>query len=316
MTGPYAPSVRRALQRLGVWLALAIASSATAAQPQVQAQLRRDPEIDALRARYIAMQGELGTNAFGRPLAIESTQETNRSSGDVYAVVRHEFARLQTTFVSGETWCDILILHLNVKLCRAAATEAGRRVVVYIGTKHAQQAESATRVTFDFDVQRDSAGYLRVALTAGRGPLGTHDYRIVLDAVPLEDGRAFVHLTYAYSYGAMARVAMQAYLATTGRDKVGFSVIAHGADGRPVYVADLRGVVERNAMRYFLAVDAYLNSLALPRPDRLQSRLRQWFASTEQYALQLHEIEEREYMEMKQAETGAIGGIGLAPPAD
>ena len=44
----------------------------------------------------------------------------------------------------------------------------------------------------------------------------------------------------------MARLAMDAYLAGAGRDKRGFSV-----DG-----GDARGVVERSAMRYYLATEA------------------------------------------------------------
>ena len=53
-------------------------------------------------------------------------------------------------------------------------------------------------------------------------------------------------------------------LATLGRDKVGFSVVGRAADGRPVHVEGLRGAVERNTLRYYLAVESYLGALALP----------------------------------------------------
>ena len=59
---------------------------------------------------------------------------------------------------------------------------------------------------------------------------------------------------------------MQGYLATIGRDKVGFSIVGSRADGQPVYVHGTRGVIERNTMRYYVAIEAYLSTMALPPP--------------------------------------------------
>ena len=80
-----------------------------------------------------------------------------------------------------------------------------------------------------------------------------------------------MHLSYSYDYGVAARVAMQGYLATIGRDKVGFSVVGTQADGQPVYIGGTRGVVERNTMRYYLAIEAYLGALSLPRRSNSRS---------------------------------------------
>jgi len=41
-----------------------------------------------------------------------------------------------------------------------------------------------------------------------------------------------------------------------GSDKVGFSIVGQGADGQPTLVGGVRGMLERNTMRYYLAVDA------------------------------------------------------------
>src|SRR5690606_18883171 len=112
---------------------------------------------------------------------------------------------------------------------------------------------------------------------------GTRDYRIRLEAAPVDGERTFMHLSYAYALGLAARIAMQGYFATAGRDKVGFSVVDREADGRPVYVDGARGVVERNAMRYYLAVEAYLESLKIPPEKRLETRLRDWYAAIERY---------------------------------
>ncbi len=64
---------------------------------------------------------------------------------------------------------------------------------------------------------------------------------------------------------------MQGYLATIGRDKVGFSIVGSRADGQPVYVHGTRGVIERNTMRYYVAIEAYLGTMALPPPPHSSS---------------------------------------------
>jgi len=67
-------------------------------------------------------------------------------------------------------------------------------------------------------------------------------------------------------------------------------------------VDGLRGALERNVMRYYLAIDAYLAASASPPQEQLEERLRDWFESTERYALQLHEVDQNEYLEMKRRE--------------
>jgi len=116
------------------------------------------------------------------------------------------------------------------------------------------------------------------------------------------DGRTFVRLSYSYAFGVVGRMAMQAYLGTVGRDKVGFTVDGSNADGTPRLVGGTRGVVERNTMRYFLAIEAYLGALSLPPPERMEKSLRDWFAGSERYPRQLHEMGEAEYLAMKRGE--------------
>ena len=92
---------------------------------------------------------------------------------------------------------------------------------------------------------------------------------------------------------------MQGYFATSGRDKVGFSIVDRGPDGRPVYVDGARGAIERNAMRYYLAVEAYLHSLKAPPQERVETRLREWFAAAERYPQLREELRREEYLRMK-----------------
>jgi len=144
--------------------------------------------------------------------------------------------------------------------------------------------------------------YLKVQMKADTGPLSTRNYRLALEAVPLDAKRSFIHMSYSYAYGLAARLAMQGYLATVGSDKVGFSLVGKGDEGKPLYIDGVRGVVERNTMRYYLAIEAYLGALSSPPADRLEKRLRDWFAATERYPVQLHELERDDYLAMKRHE--------------
>ncbi len=286
---------RAALLSLALALGLAFASVALA-------QTQTASSAAALQNRFASLQHELAQSAFGRPLYLDSVQDSGDLSGDVYAIVEYPFARVKAALDKPEDWCDVLILHLNVKQCRTAGGPAFSALVVYVGTKHAQRLATASRINFSFRIPTDSEQYLQIELRADAGPVGTRNYRVMLEAVPLDSGRSFLHMTYSYSYGRLALLAMQGYLATIGRDKIGFTVVGRTVDGRPVYVGDVRGVIERNAMRYYMAIDAYVRTFDLPAQEKLERRLRDWFAATERYAPQLHELSEREYLEMKRGE--------------
>jgi hypothetical protein len=147
---------------------------------------------------------------------------------------------------------------------------------------------------------------MQVALNAPEGPFGTTDYRIRFEAAPLDSNRTFLHLAYSYTLRSAARMGMSMYLSTTGRDKVGFSVASRTPDGRPVYVGGVRGVVERNTMRYYLAVEAYLGTLDAPVAERMEKRLRAFHAALERYPRQLHELELAEYLDIKRRDATRV----------
>jgi len=95
---------------------------------------------------------------------------------------------------------------------------------------------------------------------------------------------------------------MKGYLATFGRGKVGFTNIADSPAAPPKYVDGIRGLAERNTMRYYLAIDAYLSALSGLPEKRLEQCLSNWFSASEQYPRQLHEIGRQQYMQMKREE--------------
>jgi hypothetical protein len=253
-----------------------------------------------LRARHAALQEKFANNQFGRPLVLESTQTSGDLKGDVYAVVDHPFPMVQQALQSAEHWCDILILHLNVKRCRAGSGTA-KTINLSVGRKFDQPIEDAYALNFAYRVVAAPPDYLQVQLSADEGPLSTKNYRIQVEAVPVDAKRSVIHMSYAYGYGFAAKVAMQTYLSTIGSAKVGFTILER-KDGKPVYQAGVLGLLERNTMRYYLAIDAYLSAYSLPAGEQFEKRIREWYASTERYAQQLHEMEQNEYLDMKRKE--------------
>ena len=259
-------------------------------------------DAPTLKAKHESLREKLASNPFQRPLVLESTQNSGDLKGEVYAVVDQPFSVVEPALQGMDHWCELLILHLNVKGCSAAGKPPAEVLSLVVGRKFDQALDDGYKVEFAYSQPAASADYMRVQMAAETGPVGTRNYRLALEAVPLDDKRSFIHMSYAYGYGATARLAMQAYLSTAGRDKVGFSDTGKTDDGKPVYVDGVRGVMERNTMRYYLAIEAYLGSLSAPTGDQQEKRLRDWFAATERHALQLHEIERDDYMKMKRNE--------------
>ena len=256
----------------------------------------------ALLAKYAELSGKLNDNQFQKPLYLESTEASGALTGNMYALLRHPFPAVLSALKEPAHWCDILILHVNTKYCRVFAKGAGTVLKVNIGRKSDQPMAQTHRVEFTFHLIEARPGHLAVILNADMGPFGTRNYRILMEAVPLKDGQTFLHLAYSYTYGTMAKLATLAYLRTAGYNKVGFTIAGRRGNGEVVYVDGLRGIVERNTMRYYLAIEAYLGALSVAPPAQLEKRLMDWFASVERYPRQLHEMEKQDYLEMKRKE--------------
>jgi len=253
----------------------------------------------SLRATYAAMAERLANNRFQRPLHLESTESASGLKGDIYVLIERPIAEVSAALADAGQWCDVMILHLNTKHCRATAGPAGTTLTVHVGRKTEQPLDDAYPVAFAYRLAATTPEYFAVQLDAESGPVGTRDYRIRLEAGSVDAGRSFLHLTYSYGFGLTSRLAMQAYLASAGADKVGFSAAAPQPGGKPGFIGGMRGVVERNTMRYYLAIDAYL---AAPGRGQSELRLAGWFDATEQYHRQLHEVERSAYLFMKRRE--------------
>ena len=123
---------------------------------------------------------------------------------------------------------------------------------------------------------------------------------MVVEAV-LIGGQTLVHMGLSYTTSLVSRLATNTYLSTLGRGKVGFSLDEQQAD-HPAYVTGEKGIIERNVMRYYLALTVYLDTLHLDPATAFNARAEAWYDLTEQYALQLHELDKQEYLDAKKRE--------------
>jgi hypothetical protein len=271
-------------------LLAASAQQALAAAPE-------NSSAQALRATHQRLSDKLDKSSFGRPVQLDSMETADGLQGDVYAVVEHPLAEIGTALKGSAHWCEVLTLHINNRRCSTASGPQGcEMLTLYVVRRYDKPIDQAFELPFVYRVASATPEHLMVELSAESGPLGTSNYRVTLEAVALDERKSFLHFSYSYDHNTMVRLGTMAYLATFGSDKVGFTVLGKTPEGQPDYIRGLRGLVERNAMRYFLTLDAYLSA---PGPEQADRRQRRWFAAAEQYPRQLHEVDLDTYLALK-----------------
>ena len=204
---------------LATLIGVALLSGRAEAQQQDNASLLQ---------RHAELREQLANNQFQRPLVVESSDQSGQLKGEIYAQLEQPFAVVAPQLQTMAQWCDVLILHLNVKSCRPSSVDSVDTLKISIGRKFEQPLDDAYPFNFLYQVKANQPDFLQVQLTAADGPLGTSNYDIELQLVALDEQRSFLHLSYAYRYGLASQAAMQGYLATIGRDKVGFSITGNG----------------------------------------------------------------------------------------
>lgn len=240
-----------------------------------------------------ASKPALAASPFGRELTVNSSDTGSQASGEARSIVDRPFPEVARGLGAPEQWCEALILPFNVKGCQ---TRPGF-LSLWIGRKTDQPIEQAQKLDFAFRPAEREAAYFETSLIAALGPMGTRDYRISVKAAPAGSGKTYLLMSYSYSYGFAAKLGLDAYLASAGRSKIGFTQEA----GRPIGGA--RGAIERNAMRYFLALEAHLASVSEPPgAPRDAAAAKLWFDATERHPAQLREMDFASYSTMKREE--------------
>jgi hypothetical protein len=282
------------LSRIGTW---GLGVSLWAAACGVVAAPAEDAPVQALLATHERMGEALSRSPYGRRLLLDSAETPDGLTGDIYAEVDRPLADIANALRTPARWCEMLLLHINNRRCRVArAASGGETLTLSVVRRYDKPVDSAFELPFVYRVVASDDKRLAIDLSAGEGPLGTSNYRVALEAVALDERHSFLHFGYRYDHTTMARFATQAYLSTFGSQKVGFTVVGKAGNGEPEHIRGMRGLVERNAMRYFLTLDAYL---AAPAQGQGEQRRQAWFKAIERYPKQLHEVDRDTYLALK-----------------
>ena len=257
---------------------------------------------DILRGVYQKSTARLEANIFGFPLFLESHERDDRVHVDVYGIFDYPFRSVVNVLKAPAHWCDIVSLHPNVKACTSRDLPSAELLTFYIGRKVYQTPEDARQVVYRYRNVDLQQGYLDIMLTADTGPFGTKDHRMRFEAIPLDNGRTFVHVSYTYRDSPALRLAGKVYFATLGSGKVGFTVTGTDRSGNAVYIDGPRGAIERNAVRYYFAILSYMDTLHYPEKNRFSMRISQWYDLTTRFRKQLFELDKNDYVTFKTKE--------------
>lgn len=253
---------------------------------------------EGLADKFHTLENKLGRSPFGIPVYLESSAGNNSSDADMYGIVSYPFDIVRNELSVPPHWCDIVLPHINVRACTYEQLKDTWLLTIYSVNRFYQPLKDAYRMKFDFHIDAQRPEYFDISLEAHEGPFNTKDHRFGFEAIPIDEGRTFVHLSYSYSYSFLGYIAMKSYLALCGRSKAGFSVTGV-EEGIPVYVSGPRGAIERNVVRYYLAILSYLDTLRFAPEQRFGKRTSQWYDLTGRYKRQLFEMGKEEYLTYK-----------------
>lgn len=255
-----------------------------------------------LLAYYTQLKPLLKNNVYGIPVYIESSDENNIMTGTIYGELEYPFASLVSAVKPPANWCDIAPQHLNIKACTYQPVNSQCLLTFYSGRKFYEKADDVYQLTYQFKIIDKQDNYIHINLSADDGPAGTSQYKLDIKAIPLDKKRSFIYFSYSYRYNFITSMGMSTYLATLGSGKVGFSIEGKDKSGKPKYIEGVRGIIERNAVRYYLAIKSYLGSLNIQSENLFIARASTWFDLTEQYHQQLYELDKSDYLKYKKME--------------
>lgn len=247
-----------------------------------------------LLKKYHAIKNNQVTLLQNELIHIQSDVTEERLSADIYAVKTYAFENLVKKLSRAENWCQFVTLHLNIKAC-VYQKQTDTYLSFYAGRKFYEPAENAYELKYLFKIKEKKESYFKLSLSAESGPFSTSDYLIEVELVKFGDD-TLIHFSLAYNSSFTSRMGARVYLATIGSDKKGFSQ-ALNAEGEKEYIKGVEGIIERNVMRYFLALNVYLD--IAPGAGNIISV---WFDETEKYYEQLHELDKADYIRDKKLE--------------
>lgn len=223
------------------------------------------------------------------PITVISELQDDLSRVAISAVIAAPFDEIKRFYRTEDQWCRAFFANIYVKACYKKNQSLR---VFYNNNDEYQNLSDAFRFDYDIAEQTLDNSSLLIRLLAESGPLGSHDYELRIEAQPYSDKQSIIRLVYQSRYGFFARSALYIYLKTLGSGKIGFS---RDADNQAVQ--GIRGILERNAMRYLLSLCAYLLNYDAAKP--LATTLKTWHDYATIFSRELEEIDWPAYQTLK-----------------
>jgi hypothetical protein len=253
---------------------------------------------DAVKELYERVKSTIEHPTPENPFYLEAENRHKVESGEAVLVFPQQINDIADTLSSPNSWCEILPLHINVKAC--TYSKSSNVMTIYLGRKFYQDPEDAYQLEYNFSTIKQDDYFAFVAV-AEEGPLGTSDYHIEFEVIPVA-GKSFGRIHVSDHQSWISSKAMHIYLSTKGADKQGIKVVGHDEQGHPIYSKGESAVAERNLLRYYFAFAAYFDSATEPDANkRHEKQMKYWYDQTEKFP-QLHEISREEYLDEKRRE--------------
>ncbi len=260
------------------------------------------PSYVDIAANRDALVKWLATNQSGVEFYTESVPIEGGAETEIALIVDGiEIDEASETLTGPGAWCEVLFLHLNVKSCVYGMSEDGRWLRMYMGRKFYQDPKKAKQIELQFDSGITDDNVSWVTLTADEGPFNTSDYYVGLFAIDAENG-TYAQIRSSQKTGGAATAAVNLYFNTLARNKVGFSVVGTDSKGNPKYSVGSQAALERNVVRYLLALRIFMQTHTVDGAEGMRTRTELWYDATDRYAEQLYEVDRDDYLRDKEKE--------------
>lgn len=185
------------------------------------------------------------------------------------------------------TWCRISLLVPDVRACQI---NEGEKTAIILSLRSGG-TEGVREIEHKFRVDKMGPQWIHVVFRADRAAMGVRDAGL---SVVARQGATGVELELEYGLhpSIRSRLATSAYLVGEAGKRPGISY-SISSDGIREYVTGVRALMERNAMRYFLAVLATLET------DDPVSAVDAWYEMASRYKADLPEQNKDDYAESR-----------------
>jgi hypothetical protein len=261
-----------------------------------------DKQAESLIAVYHQFEARIAKSPLVLAIHLESHVESNFSGVDIYGIIDYPFETIQKELSKPRNWCDIIILHPNIRACTYSATDGGTMLTMHNVNRHFQTITEAYQVYYKYQIMAGTPSFLDISMAADKGPMSSSDHKFRIMAVALDAKRSFVHLSYSYRYSPLQYIAIKSYFALFGSKVAGFSVEGVDEKNGPVYVSGVKASIERNLMRYYMAILAYFDALKYSPEQRFEKRLSGWIDLSDRFQKQFPKIERKQYFEFKRTD--------------